>query len=489
MGSDERDRQFEQALGRHLRGAERDAACPDPETLAAYHERMLSLEEMARWKEHIAGCTRCQEALALVEQSETALAEGWQGDQALAGMKSDRAGAAVPLAAAQAMVPAQETKESAVPKAKTTEMRKSAKLKRWTVPIGAIAATLLVWIGWHELRTTQEKTASSVQVADNREAPPPQQAERAVPMNGRATDSMGEEAPEAPTPAKEPKTQTRAGEGGGGGVGIGMGAGVAPKQEPPVAVGGAPAPSGQDAKSYESGRPSAKTAPAPVAAPAPPAESGRATTPAPANKGATGGPMMKNQMDQSQANQTQANQTQANQFQSIQNSDNLTKKGQAEKQELRKQKDLTTSVEVSAMSTAVTTSNGPISLRDMANITPSVIVAPDNKNAWRVGASGKVEHSGNGGNSWKAQASGVTQDLLAGTAVSKKICWLVGKNGTILLTTDGGRRWAKILSPIKGDLGGVHAQDEQHASIWDVANREAYETSDGGATWKSTANE
>jgi len=45
------------------------------------------------------------------------------------------------------------------------------------------------------------------------------------------------------------------------------------------------------------------------------------------------------------------------------------------------------------------------------------------------------------------------------------------------------------LSPIKGDLGGVHAQDEQNASIWDVANREAYETSDGGATWKSTANE
>ena len=141
------------------------------------------------------------------------------------------------------------------------------------------------------------------------------------------------------------------------------------------------------------------------------------------------------------------------------------------------------------MSTAATTTNGPISLRDVANITPSVIVAPDNKNAWRVGTSGKVEHSGNGGSSWKAQTSGVTQDLLAGMAVSKKICWVVGKNGTILLTTDGGRHWGKILSPIKGDLGGVHAQDEQHASIWDVANREAYETSDGGATWKSTANE
>src|SRR5277367_1859030 len=98
MGPDERDQQFERALGRHLRNAERDAACPDPETLAAYHERTLSLEEMARWKEHIAGCARCQEALALLEQSETALAEGWRSEEVLAGMKGERAGAAVALA-------------------------------------------------------------------------------------------------------------------------------------------------------------------------------------------------------------------------------------------------------------------------------------------------------------------------------------------------------------------------------------------------------
>src|SRR3974390_1334469 len=69
MPSDERDRQFERALQRHLRGNSRDAACPDAETLAAYHERTLSLEELARWKEHIGGCVRCQETLALVEET------------------------------------------------------------------------------------------------------------------------------------------------------------------------------------------------------------------------------------------------------------------------------------------------------------------------------------------------------------------------------------------------------------------------------------
>jgi hypothetical protein len=481
MGSDERDQQFERALDRHLRGAAQDAACPDPETLAAYHERMLSLEEMARWKEHIAGCARCQEALALVEQSETALAEGWQSEQVLA---SARATGAVNLVAAAQAIPAQETAGSAVPKAKTTEIRKSARLKRWTVPIGAIAATLVVGVGWYEIRMTHEKAASPVQVAENRETAPPPRPEQAAPINGRATESTVETAPGAPLPAREPKTKARAGESGG--VGGGMGGGMAPKQELPVTAGGAgAAPSGQDAKNYEADQLSAKAAPAhaaqPSAAASRPAESGRALIQVPANRGATGGPLV---------NQSQANQTQANQAPASPNSE-LAKKESAEKQELRKQKDqaVPADVSVSAMSMAATTTNGPISLRDLANITPSMIVAPDNKNAWRVGASGKVEHSGNGGNSWKAQTSGVTQDLLAGMAVSKKICWVVGRNGTILLTTDGGRHWGKILSPIRGDLGGVHAQDEQHASVWDVANREAYETSDGGATWKSTANE
>ena len=69
MPSDDRDRQLEKALARHLRSDAIDAACPDAEILAAYHERTLSLEEMAQWKQHIAGCARCQETLSLVEES------------------------------------------------------------------------------------------------------------------------------------------------------------------------------------------------------------------------------------------------------------------------------------------------------------------------------------------------------------------------------------------------------------------------------------
>ena len=81
MPTDDRDRQLERALARHLSNASPDRSCPDAEILAAYHERSLSLEEMAQWKEHIAGCARCQEALAWIEESEGALAEKSAGEE------------------------------------------------------------------------------------------------------------------------------------------------------------------------------------------------------------------------------------------------------------------------------------------------------------------------------------------------------------------------------------------------------------------------
>src|SRR5271166_6046968 len=78
MPSDERDRQFERALQRHMRGSDADAACADAETLAAYHERTLSLEEMAKWKEHIAGCSRCQDTLSLLEETNSVALHEWE---------------------------------------------------------------------------------------------------------------------------------------------------------------------------------------------------------------------------------------------------------------------------------------------------------------------------------------------------------------------------------------------------------------------------
>jgi hypothetical protein len=505
MPSDGRNKQFERALARHLRDGELDAACPDPETLAAYHERTMSLEEMSRWKEHIAGCARCQEALALVEQSEGALAEEWQGEKNLLGLSAARNAALAVASPAQATHGEETASLGAVAKAKTTEIRRPRKASRWAVPIGAIAAALLVWIGWHELEQTPKKTSTisaPVQVAQDRE---PQFQERDLPLQERSRGVPGEEKADTAKPrqelkaptkdAKTPQRPTAVGGVAGGALGA-IGNGSGPEAAPSIqsrGVTNSPARRRQDGKSQDADRAFTQMTPPAPAAPPPAASAvagARTTAPSAATekrsesasvKAATGGPLVNSQANQ-QANQQAKQQNE----QTAQNANATLKK-----EEVEKQKSQTQTVEVSSLATgAVTTLNKlPMSLHDMANITPSVIVAPDNKNAWRVGQGGKIEHSGNAGNSWKAQPSGVKQDLIAGMAPSKKICWVVGKNGTLLLTTDGGKHWARILSPIRGDLGGVHAQDEQHASIWDVANHEAYETGDGGATWKSTANE
>jgi hypothetical protein len=117
------------------------------------------------------------------------------------------------------------------------------------------------------------------------------------------------------------------------------------------------------------------------------------------------------------------------------------------------------------------------------------VASPDGKAVWKFGETGQILHSANAGKEWTAQVSGVSAKLLAASAPAAKVCWIAGAAGTLLLTTDGGKHWQRITVPISGDLGGVHASDAKHASIWDAPNRLSYETSDGGATWKQSANE
>ena len=76
MAADDREHLFEKALARHLRtsvpgeGQSSLPACPDPEVLAAYHDRLLGPEQMLTAKEHIVGCSRCQQILAQLEATD-----------------------------------------------------------------------------------------------------------------------------------------------------------------------------------------------------------------------------------------------------------------------------------------------------------------------------------------------------------------------------------------------------------------------------------
>jgi photosystem II stability/assembly factor-like uncharacterized protein len=116
-----------------------------------------------------------------------------------------------------------------------------------------------------------------------------------------------------------------------------------------------------------------------------------------------------------------------------------------------------------------------------------VIPTPLDQYAWRVWPGGKIEYSFDNSRTWETQKSGVTVDLIGGSAPSDKVCWVIGKAGTILLTTDRGRHWKKITSPTKEALAGVWAQDGKHASVWTASHTQSLDTNDGGLTW--TAND
>jgi photosystem II stability/assembly factor-like uncharacterized protein len=133
-------------------------------------------------------------------------------------------------------------------------------------------------------------------------------------------------------------------------------------------------------------------------------------------------------------------------------------------------------------------------MRAAALQNPHVFWAPGEKQAWRIGPAGSLEHSKDKGVNWTPQISGVYTDLFAGSAPSAKISWIVGASGTILRTTDGGTHWSKLDSPVTNDLTAIRATDAMHAQIWFVPDPQigfikSYQTADGGLTWSPVSNQ
>ena len=519
MPSDDRDQQIDRALARHLRSASPDAACPDAEILAAYHERALSLEEMAHWKTHMASCSRCQETLALLEQTESVAANDWEKEGVPAALQASRS-----LSAGRDIAeekPAAEMSAAAAPTpvALPRAPKVVAQTRRrvpWSivVPAGALAAGLLVWVAVHEGPRFSLQEKARLQVAENREAAPP--VSSTAPQTGKTemrdegaaslqsnvrSDRKTSPALTSPTVhAPAPfKTYT-----------------AVPPSAPKESVGSeqdrlrqleASKPGVSSGARATSGFVAGKRAVA--AAPVAPRAAARDA----------GGPMVANQQQIQTQNQianqysNQAPAPPANQAANgavnqaadqakVQAEHQPAGQEKKDTQSTSKQKNervtvaaTTEAVEVTSaessntMSNLSTTALNGRQFSSLLLLKSNFIAAPNNKHGWRVGPAGKIERSTDAGKSWKMQKSGVTTDLLSGSAPSENVCWIVGKAGTLLLTSDGGKHWKPLASPISDDLGGVHALDAQHASIWDVPNHKRFETSDGGLTWTQVANE
>ena len=148
MAPDDRERKFEKALARQLRssasssadanalagasGAPLAALCPDPETLAAYHDGSLSLEERNLWKTHVLSCDSCQLVLAhLATPLDIPLGQDAKENVLVAKQR---------VAAAVAASPAPAARPSPIHSLRWL----------WLVPAGAIAAALVAWVSLQE---------------------------------------------------------------------------------------------------------------------------------------------------------------------------------------------------------------------------------------------------------------------------------------------------------------------------------------------------
>jgi len=189
MAPEDRDRSFDKALARHLRAAapdggaapmsgataSRSAACADPETLAAYHERSLLPEEMNSWKEHIVGCAHCQTILAQLEATDEIPLQAFEKEEAVVKELEPMMAARNLEAFSKAAASSQYRR-----RAETTPRKKSRRVLllrgarwQWLAPAGALAAGLLVWIAMHENRPLPRPSLDHVQIATKQAPPPP----------------------------------------------------------------------------------------------------------------------------------------------------------------------------------------------------------------------------------------------------------------------------------------------------------------------------
>lgn len=267
MAAEDRDRRFESALARQLRAdaAASDSACLDSELLAAYHERMLSPDEMNRAKEHLVSCLRCQEILAQLEATDNV--QAWQSDPAdFVVARATSRSTASEVVEDEANVPT-AAPVALEPKRKIADFPSRKKvLLRWAAPLAAVAAVLLLWIGSQKSRMYEQAPAAApVQTANNRsednlrarpqtapvvpQSEEQQNAEAIPPDDGTArltappTGRLKAESSNAPAKVREggrsgiesapapapPSAKSKALDQAAPSVGFGAGAGVAPQ--------------------------------------------------------------------------------------------------------------------------------------------------------------------------------------------------------------------------------------------------------------------
>ena len=459
MPSDDRERSFENALASHLRAGSSAgnprSACSDAETLAAYHERSLSPEQMASLKTHVTDCERCTQILAHLQATdEIPVAEDDMTPQATAAANSS---------------------VRVFPARRPT-------LWRWVAPAGALAAALLVWVAVRENNSVRippqapsvdvnARTATSLSAPSPPMAQPSLDAARKKEPAPSDTLSASNTAPSPQTagvPKQPPRSLLKQKDSSSAGKKSWVADDSAQIADNSLNREVSPAPEEAvqsqlaermetektDAVKIEAEKKAANARrdtllPGPVQRPAPAPAPARGAVAGAASGGYPAAPSARAPASSEPAGAS----------------------GGVTQQEIAGMSKFSEKAKMRLAN----------SLGEVTIVTPGGLVS------WRIGPAGFIDFSPDAGKTWTSQPSGVTTDLLGGSAPNDKVCWIVGSSGTILRTTDAGQHWQTLRPPVQEDIFTVVALDARRATV--SLTNGSYQTTDGGATWNKLAPE
>lgn len=452
MALDDRERNFEKAMARELRGdALNGLHCPDAETLAAYHERLLSPEEMTAQKSHIAGCARCQETLATLEVTETVSNQAEQ---------SESAGATKDLRALSALPRSTASKVREIPKRNT--------YLRWVVPAGAVAAGMLVWIAINS-SWNQRKAApyTPTQVAENRKQ---QDSQLIAPK----TDTG---APAAKSPAMKSDTDLK----------------HVPKEEADKLA---------TDRLQERGRIESRTATNFPHGPS--ALQNQVQNQMQKNAQANDYALRQNKSEEGarvgaglgESRSTAAPASVPSPVSADRTSDLAARKDEAvgafqvaeggaanEAKPPAKEKKAAAEAQRSLRLAQGATTMTTAGLLDTNGTEISVIRTSDPRVFWVVTPEGAAVRSEGGGKRVLKQDLGSGVKAIAGSATDGKTCWLLAEGNAVFRTVDGGKHWLQVSTPNGAEFRAIVATDALRATVTDAGGATKFVTIDGGATW------
>jgi hypothetical protein len=486
MDSEKRDqsqgRRREEALARRMglaldQLAHHDAGeCPNAELIAAYYEKSLQADEIARWEGHFAICGRCRKILAVL----AAAVEAPLSKQEVAHLGE--------------LVAAAGTSAEA-PSAKAKPTRLNWRL-RWLAPALGVAAVLAVWFAMRPPWRSADQRSSETLIAQapKNEFPPTPEAQstpRSVEVaprqnSGAATEVLKDRSITRAQPQNSP-ADALANNRRDSGNAIGM---LAPRPKDAES-------SLRDEKKEKNE--SNGTQPATDAfggAPALPVPSAsaaaQATAPPPAPPPARSSlPVAPRAKALSQAQDRVAPEAPSPAETPGQTAQSVEVTGAAPPVE-------TTNRTLGRAIGSPNVKDLPLNGRNfqqLLKLDPAGEVAiqvktPSGTVLWRAGRGGNIRQSTDTGRTWTPQTSPSQEDWLAGEAVSDRVCWLVGRNGAIARTTDGEHWERATLPPLSANSGklpdviGITANSAEAATIT-ASDQRRYTTRDGGRTWRA----